>query len=144
MAEGEVALTEDGERALREAQNFCWRHHVAIVAAEHVLAGALVVAQQNGLRGLPTRENIEAAVVARIGTGSEQFSENVMFGSAARDVLNETARRLRESGGTRLDALTLARGAVESGEVGPMFYSALGLTKSELLALLAEPTAGVA
>lgn len=132
----EIVLTEDADRALKEAQNFCWRHHVAIVAAEHVLAGALVVAQQNGLRGLPTRENIEAAVVACVGTGSEELSNNVMFGSAARDVINETARRLGEAGGTQLSANVLARGAIESGEVGPRFYSALGLTKAELLALL--------
>jgi hypothetical protein len=141
MAGAEVVLTADGERALQEAQNFCWRHHVAIVAAEHVLAGALVVAQQDGLRGLPARENIEAAVVARIGTGSEQPSENVMFGSSARDVINEAARRLRESGATQLDAPTLARGAIESGEVGPMFYNALGLTKGDLLGLLSSEAA---
>jgi hypothetical protein len=136
--EQEIVLTEDGNRALQEAQNFCWRHHVAIVAAEHVLAGALVVAQQNGLKGLPTRENIEAAVVACIGTGSEQLSNNVMFGSAARDVINETARRLAEAGGTQLGATTLARCAIESGEVGPRFYDALGLKRAELLALLSE------
>ena len=132
----EVRLTEDGERALKEAQNFCWRHHVAIVAAEHVLAGALVVAQQNGLGGLPTRENIEAAVIACIGTGTEQLTDNVMFGSSARDVINDTARRLREANGTDLDAITLARGVTESGEVGPRFFSALGIDRQNLLALL--------
>lgn len=141
MSGAEVVLTEDGERALKEAQNFCWRHHVAIVAGEHVLAGALVVAQQNGLKGLPTRENIEAAVVACVGTGSEQLSSNVMFGSAARDVINETARRLAAADGTRLDALTLARVAIESGEVGPRFYDALGTTKGELLTLLSGEAA---
>ncbi len=139
MSAQEIVLTELGERALKEAQNFCWRHHVAIVAAEHVLAGALVVAQQNGLLGLPTRENIEAAVVACVGTGSEQLSNNVMFGSGARDVINETARRLANANGTQLDALTLARGAIESGEVGPRFYDALGLTRAELLEVLSAP-----
>jgi hypothetical protein len=132
----EITLTEDGNRALQEAQNFCWRHHVAIVAAEHVLAGALVVARQDGIHGLPTRENIEAAVVACIGTGTEELSSNVMFGSGARDVVNEAARRLSEAGGAQLGAATLARCAIESGEVGGRFYDALGLPKAELLALL--------
>lgn len=134
----EIVLTDDGNRALQEAQNFCWRHHVAIVAAEHVLAGAIVVAQQNGVKGLPTRENIEAAVVACVGAGSEQLESNVMFGSAARDVINETARRLAEAGGTELGATTLARCAIESGEVGSRFYNALGLERAELLRLFED------
>lgn len=132
----EVRLTADGERALKEAQNFCWRHHVAIVAAEHVLAGALVVAQQHGLRGLPTRENIEAAVVQSIGAGSEPLTDNVMFGSQAREVINSTAGGLRATGGIELTAAILALGAIASGEVNPTFYHALGLTKAELTALI--------
>lgn len=133
----EVRLTEDGERALKEAQNFCWRHHVAIVAAEHVLAGALVIAQQHGLRGLPTRENLEAAVVQAIGSGSEALTDNVMFGSQAREVINNTAGRLRTAGGTELTAAGLALGAIASGEVNPAFYRALGLTRDELKDLIA-------
>ena len=136
MSDGEIVLTEDGTRALREAENFCWRHHVAIVAAEHILAGALVVAREQGVGGLPTRENIEGAVVACVGAGSDQFTDNVMFGSAARAVISETARRLGEAGGTEITAIVLARGAMESGEVGPMFYNALGATKVDLLAAL--------
>lgn len=132
----EITLSPDAERALAEAQNFCWRHHVAIVAAEHVLAGALVVLQQEGLKGLPTRENIEAAVVACVGSGSQQLNTNVMFGSQSREVINRTARALRESGKTQLTALELALGTIDSGEVNPMFYSALGLTKMDLAALL--------
>ena len=139
MTDAEVRLTDDGERALKEAQNFCWRHHVGIVGAEHVLAGALVVAQQQGQKGVPTRENIEAAVVACVGAGSEALTQDVMFGSQAREVINDTARRLRESGGTDLDARTLAAGTVASGEVIPMFYSALGIPRADLLALLTAP-----
>ncbi len=133
----EIRMTDDGERAMKEAQNFCWRHHVGIVAAEHVLAGALVVAQQHGLKGLPKRENIEAAVVACIGAGSEPLTQDVMFGSQARAVINDTARRLREAGGTQLDARTLAEGTVLSGEVIPMFYRSLGIARDDLLGLLA-------
>ena len=138
MSDDEIRLTDDGERALKEAQNFCWRHHVGIVGAEHVLAGALVVAQQHGLAGLPTRENIEAAVVSCVGAGSAALTQDVMFGSQAREVISETARRLRESGGTELDSRTLAAGAVASGEVMPVFYSSLGIARGELLALLAS------
>src|SRR5206468_1482283 len=83
-AVSEIALTADGERALKEAENFCWRTNVAIVAPEHLLAGALLVLGIAGHPGAPSAEQLEAAVLASQGHGSEELSNSVMFGSGAR------------------------------------------------------------
>lgn len=132
----ELRLGDDAERALREAENFCWRTNVAILGAEHLLAGALVVLGATGLAGMPTAAVVEAALVAVQGVGAEELSDNVKFGSAARDALAATALRLRESGETLMDALAIARGVIESGEVNPMFFGELGVAKEQLLAAL--------
>ena len=72
------------------------------------------------------------------GMSEEKLTQNVMFGSAARDAVNFTARLVREAGGGEINTLTLAYGVIQSGELGPMFFSALGTTKSGLLASLAS------
>lgn len=131
----EVTLTSDGERVLREAQLFCARSNVAIVAAEHLLAGALLVLSEGGHAGVPAKDALDAALMLTQGS-AEAHGNQVMFGSAARDAINETARRLREAGGAQLDALALALGVIDSGEVNPMFYGSLGVTRAELRAAL--------
>lgn len=128
----ELTLTEDGQRALREAEGFGWRANVAILAAEHLLGGALVVLHEAGHRGLPGRAAIESAIGSIHGTGSEPLESNVMWGSAARDALEAAAAGLQRAGGTRLSAAVIARGVIDSGEVTPMFYAALGTTKAAL------------
>ena len=138
---GEVTMGADGARALQEAENFCWRMNVAIVAPEHLLAGCLKVLNTIGVTGLPADSAIESALLMAQGMSDEKSDEklnqNVMFGSAARDAVNFTARLVREAGGGEIDARTLAYGIIQSDEVGPMLYSALGTTKAELLAALA-------
>ena len=133
---GEVTMGADGARALQEAETFCWRMNVAIVAPEHLLAGCLKVLNATGVTGLPTDDGIESALLLAQGMSDETLNQNVMFGSAARDAVNFTARLVREAGGGELDARTLAYGIIQSGELGPMLYSALGTTKAELLAAL--------
>jgi hypothetical protein len=133
----EVQLAPDGERTLREAQNLCYQTNVAIVAPEHLLAGALTVLNAAGVEGLPQTSVVNTAIVAVQGQGAAPISENVMFGSAAREAINGIAGAVRESGGTHITALILAAGTVASGEVNPMFYSALGTTREGLRAALA-------
>lgn len=132
----EVTLSADGERTLREAQNLCYRMNVAIVAPEHLLAGALTVLNTAGIAGLPGIPAIEAAVMLAQGQGSGQLAENVMFGSAAREAINMIAGAVRETGGTQISALALAAGTIASGEVNPMFYESLGITRASLLAAI--------
>lgn len=138
MTDEQLGLTDDGARALQEAQNFCWRANIAIVAAEHVLAGALLVLSQSGASQLPAKEALEAALAGAQGLGEPGMANQVMFGSAARDAINTTAGGVRAAGGTQIDARLLAAGVIESGEVNPMFFSALGRTKAEILASIAE------
>ncbi|MFN0095874.1 MAG: hypothetical protein ACKVVT_14000 [Dehalococcoidia bacterium] len=127
----EVTLGPDAGRALQEAENFCWRANVAIVAADHVLAGAMVVLAGQ-IAGLPSRESLEAALLMAHGSGSDKLTQNVMFGSSARDAVSTVARWAREAGLTEINARMLALGVLASGEVGPMFFSAAGVTKDEL------------
>lgn len=132
----EVTLSADGERALAEAQNLCFRMNVAIVAPEHLLAGALLVLGASGFEGVPSPEALEAALLSSQGSGSEPLDANVMFGSAAREAINYTAAGVRRAGYTQITAATLAAGAIASGEVGPMFFAALNTTREGLLATL--------
>lgn len=141
MAE-EISLTEDGQFALQEAQSFCGRANVAIVAAEHLLAGALAVLGTERYPALPPRTALESALMISQGEGEEPLANQVMFGSAARDAINQTAYAVRQAGGTRIDARLLAAGVIESGEVSPMFYSALGATRADLLDALMQPAEG--
>ena len=133
---GEVTMGEDAARALQEAENFCWRMNVAIVAPEHLLAGCLKVLNAESVAGLPADGRLDSALLMTQGISDEKLDQNVMFGSAARDAVNFTARLVREAGGGAIDARTLAYGIIQSGELGPMLYSALGTTKAELLAAL--------
>jgi hypothetical protein len=132
----EITLTDEGKRALREAENFCWKLDVGILAAEHLLGGALLVL--GGREGVPDAAAIEEGLVAVHGRGSTTLEGNVMWGSSARDALNETARQLQEAGGTELTPGVIARGLLESGELNPMVYGGMGTTKESLRAALAE------
>ncbi len=132
----EVGLSEDGNRAIQEAQNFCSRANVAIVAADHLLAGALAVLADGGDTAVPARAALEAALMLTQAAGDETLSQQVMFGSSARDAINDTARKVRESGGTTINARTIALGTIDSGEVNPMFYGSLGVTRMALRAAI--------
>ena len=131
-----MTLSEDAGRAMQEAENLCWRSNVGIVAPEHLLAGCLKVLNAEGFRGLPDDDRVAGALLMAQGMSEDALTQNVMFGSAARDAVNFTARLVRETGGGEIDPLTLAYGVIQSGELGPMFFSALGTTKAELLAAL--------
>ena len=133
----EITLAADGERALEEAQAYCQCTNVAIVAPEHLLAGALRVLSEAGVDGLPPPESLDAAILASQGSSEDRLDANVMFGSAAREAINFTAAGVGRAGGSQINAALIAAGTIASGEVGPMFYAALGLTKEELLARLA-------
>ncbi|MCC6382000.1 MAG: hypothetical protein IT304_05790 [Dehalococcoidia bacterium] len=139
MSEPEVDLSPDAQRALREAQNLCWRANVAIVAAEHVLAGALVVLAGEGGPGLPPAEAVAGAMVTSQGSGSTTLSDTMMFGSSARDAISAAAVLVRAEGRSTIDARLLARATVASGEVSPGFYASLGTSQAELLAVLTVP-----
>jgi hypothetical protein len=134
----EVDLDETGQRALREAENFCWRGNVAILAPEHLLAGALVVLANHGVRGLPSTEQLEAGLAAIHGTGTDTLKDNVMWGSGARTALNATAGAIRQAGGDTIDARIIAIGAIATGEVNPMFYGSAGTSREELIRLIDE------
>lgn len=133
----EVRLSGDGERCLSEAQNFCGRANVAIVGADHLLAGALVVVSEGGRPDIPNRTMLESALMLTQGSAGAHENQ-VMFGSAARDAINTVASNVRKAGGTSIDALALALGTLDSGEVNPMFYASLGITRAALRAALAD------
>lgn len=132
----EVSLSESGARALREAENFCWRMNVGIVAPEHLLAGCLKVLNEEGVTGLPAEAALESALRMAQGMSEDELTQNVMFGSAAREAVNFTAALVRQAGGGEIDPRTLAYGILQSGELGPMFFMALGTTKQTVLAAL--------
>ncbi|GBD22603.1 hypothetical protein HRbin29_00239 [bacterium HR29] len=135
MAEG-VRLTPDGQRALREAEQLCWRMNVAIEAPEHLLAGALLVLGEGGSVGLPDRARIEEALLLVHGAGAEPLREQVMPSPGARAALNHAVARLREMGGSAFGARDLALGVIDSGEVNPLFYRGLGIERDELFRLI--------
>ena len=137
----EVSLSKDAERAMQEAETFCSRSNVGIVAPEHLLAGCLVVLNASGFPGLPDDERLGEALLLAQGMSEDALTQNVMFGSAAREALSYTAALVRQAGGGEIDALTLAYGVIQSGEVGPMFFSALGTAKADLVKALAGGTA---
>ncbi|MGE0601951.1 MAG: hypothetical protein AB7J35_21555 [Dehalococcoidia bacterium] len=129
----EITLAESSSRAMQEAENFCWRANVGIVAPEHLLAGCLKVLNASGHPGLPSDDQLESALLMAQGMSEDALTQNVMFGSAAREAINFTARLVAQAGGGEIDPLTLAYGIIQSGELNPMFFSALATTKSELL-----------
>jgi len=59
-----------------------------------------------------------------------------MPGPSLRQALNMTAGAVRREGGTTIDALIIAHGAIASGEINPAFYDALGASQTELAQLL--------
>lgn len=132
---GPFNLADDAKRALREAENFCWRANVGIVSAEHLLAGCLVQMAKDGQGGYPL-ERLEAALAPLHPPGMTELGNTVMFGSAARDAMTAAVRDARSAGITRLDARGLALGVVRSGEVHPMFYGTLGVGRDALISEL--------
>lgn len=132
----DVSLSESGARALREAENYCWRMNVGIVAPEHLLAGCLKVLNDEGVPGLPPDDTLESALMLAQGSSDDELTQNVIFGSAAREAVNFTAALVRQAGGGEIDPRTLAYGILQSGELGPMFFMALGTTKEDVLAAL--------
>ena len=128
----EIRLSDDGNRALAEAQGFCRRANVAIVGAEHLLAGALLVLSESGVEGIPERAALEAALMLAQGTGSDAFGEQVMFGSAAREAINSTAGTVRRGGSSIIGPRELAMGTIDSGNVSPVFFTALGTGRERL------------
>lgn len=97
----EVSLSPDAGRALREAENYCWRANVGIVAPERLLAGCIQVLNAAGFPGLPADEQVEQALLMAQGMSEDALTQNVMFGSTARDAVNFTARLVREAGGAK-------------------------------------------
>lgn len=132
-----LSLSPDGERALREAENFCWRANIAILASEHMLAGALLVLGRAGRAGLPDEAALGAGLASIYGTGSEPLSDKVTWGSNARDALNQALGALVQSGTSFVDARAIALGIIASGEVNPGFYIAAGSSKDAIVASLA-------
>ena len=128
-----LTLAPDASQALEEAQNLCQQANIAIVAPEHLLAGALLVLSGSGVASLPGEAQLRSAAFAAQGTSAEPLSTNVMFGSAAREAINFVAREVRRAGGTEITAAALAAGTITSNEVGPMFFSVLGLSRDALL-----------
>ena len=128
----ELQLTEDGERTLRESEGLCLSMNVSIQQAEHLLGGALIVLSDGGVETVPDKAAVERAVEAIHGRGIERPSENVMPGPGMRQALNMTAAAVAQAGGTVINALTIAMGTVVSGEVNPMFYMSLGMSREEL------------
>jgi hypothetical protein len=129
----EITLSEDAERAMQDAENFCWKANVAILAAEHLLGGALMGLAKT-CPGLPDQAAIEAAILAIHGAGDTTLENaNIMWGSAARDALSSAAADLRRAGGSQLTAAAIALGVINSGEITPMFFSSLGTTKHALI-----------
>ena len=131
-----IRLAPDGERVLREAERMCFATNVAITAPEHLLAAALSILNADGATGLPAHDALEAGVLAIHGMSDEPISGQVMWGSAAREALNATARAVAEAGQTTIDARRLALGPMDSGEVNPMFYGAMGTTKDAIRSAL--------
>jgi hypothetical protein len=129
-------LYTDAKRALREAENLCWRSNVAILAPEHLLAGCLAVVRAAGADDLPALDALAQAVGATQGVGESELTDNVMWGSSARAALESTVARERAAGIKLLGARGLALGVIDSGEVSPMFYASLGASRDALRSAL--------
>jgi hypothetical protein len=118
-------------------QDFCRRSSTAIVSAEHLAAGALAVVSES-LPGIPTLPDLEQALLMAQSEGDAPLTQQVMWGSSARDAMTATAALVRRAGGGAIDARTLAYVTIASDELRPMFFDAIGIPKSTLLALLAR------
>jgi hypothetical protein len=134
----EIRLGDDGQRVLREAERICYQTNVAITAPEHLLAAALAILARQERPGLPTDTQLQEAVLAVHGRSDEELGSQVMWGSAAREALNLTARAVAEAGETTIDARRLALGLIASGEINPMFYMTAGSSKAALLEALKD------
>jgi hypothetical protein len=129
----ELQLGDDAKRALREAENFCWRDNVAILTAEHLLAGALVVLARNGGE-VPSA--LEEALRSTVGVGTVTLTDNVMFGPGARAAIQFALELAARRGQLSIGAADIAIGVIASEEVSPMFYTTLGVTADQLAARL--------
>lgn len=135
MSEEPLSLDAGAARALREAQGLCYRHRVAIVTPEHLLAAALTVLGRSAAPGLEPAA-LEAAVIAVHGTGADPLDRDIVFGPGARECISLAARAARESGAATITAADLARATIRSGEVSPAFFAALGRSRHDLLAAI--------
>ena len=131
----ELALAEDGESTLRGAEELCKSANVSILAAEHLLAAALLNASAS-LEGLPDAEALAEAAHSIHGSGMTPLDSQVMWGSSAREALNATVGAVRAKGTTVVSARHIALGVINSGEVNPAFFASLGVSRAELVALL--------
>lgn len=133
----ELRLTGGAELALGRAQELCEATNTGIVAPEHLLAGALIVlAQEDAMPGIPDLEAVVGALVATLSVGEEPLEGAPMFGSSAREALSVCVRTVQQRGSDELAALDLAFGTIASGEVNPMFYDALQMSKQDLISIL--------
>lgn len=131
----ELALAEDGERTLRGAEELCRAENVSILAAEHLLAAALLNAAES-VPGLPGADALAAAAHEVHGSGMTPLDSQVMWGSSAREALNSTVGAVRAAGITVVSSRHIALGVIKSGEVNPAFFTSLGVSKADLVALL--------
>ncbi len=134
----EVTLSADGQQALTEGERLAVSLNISIESVEFLLAGALSVLNEGGRDDLPERQALQDALRAVHGEGSTPLTDRVMAAPNLREALNMTAGEVRRAGGTVIDAATIARGMIASGEVNPAFYEALGTTGRELAGLLGE------
>ena len=132
----ELRLGDDGNEALAEAQRFCARANVAIVGAEHLLAGALAVLGREGDSTVPDRATLESALMLAQGEGSAAFAERLMFGSSAREAISGAAATVGGTGRLVISARDLAIGTIDSGNVSPIFFAGLGVARDTLRAAL--------
>ncbi|MCE7926984.1 MAG: hypothetical protein DYG91_00570 [Chloroflexi bacterium CFX7] len=135
--EQRVSLTPDARQAIEAGVQLCHRARLAIFTPEHLLAGALAVLGEGGAPGLPSPGTIEATLEMVHGTSDDPPADEVSFSPGARTVLDSLAVVLTRVGRDSLGARDLALGTIVSGEVTPMFFSALDTTKERLLAALA-------
>lgn len=134
--ERRVALTADAQRALAEGARLCREANLAIFTPEHLLAGALLVLRASGLEGLPEPAAVVSALELIHGIGEDIPPDDVTFGPGARSVLDAVAMETVQAGRDSIGAPELASGVVLSGETTPMFLTAMGTSRAELLSAL--------
>ncbi len=134
--EQRVGLTPDARQAMAAGVELCRRANLAIFTPEHLLGGALAVLAGTGRPGLPSLEAIEPALAMVHGSSDEAPPDEVSFAPGTRVVLESLAAAIVRVGRDSMGAHDLALGVIASGEVVPMFFSAMGVTRDELLAAI--------
>ena len=131
----ELRLTQDGDLAFARAQELCVATNLGIVTPEHLLTGALIVlAEEQGVPGLPPIEAMARARHLDAG-GRRDATRQIRRGSVPPRAKrwNAAPPACARAEGPRLARSEIALGTIASGEVNPMFYGGLGLTKQELI-----------